>query len=145
MNHRSMRHKTDGGSTVLEMAYFSLILSALLLGFINGSAAWRAQHVLKNAVREGARVASLTPDLQSNDPVVTDVVDDILQNAGFQPGTYAASVEFVEPLRTGNPVTVTVTHLFVPVAGAGANVPVVGNGVQLRASAVMRYSKFVQE
>ncbi|MBI3616335.1 MAG: pilus assembly protein [Candidatus Omnitrophica bacterium] len=143
MNKRSIIHKMDSGTIAVEMALLPPVLALLLLGMINGSAAWRAQQVLTSATREGARVASLTPNLHADDPTVMGVIDDILQSAGFQSGTYTSSVQFSSPLRTGDPVTVTITHNFTSVTGGV--VPVVRYGIHLSASAVMRYSRFVQE
>lgn len=134
-----MKKERERGSVSVEMALLVLLIAAVLLGALNAGAAWRAKQVLENAAREGARLASVTPGLSPNDPAVLGLVDRILTAAGIPPAACTRAVEFQAPLRNGSPVTVNVSYLFKPVAGV--SVPVVGNGVELKASSVMRYMR----
>ncbi len=125
------------GNLIVELALLLPILLLVLVAVSDVSSAFRAKHVLKTATREGARVASVTPNLQLNDPVVFSVVDAIVQGSGVSGSTYRRSVEFATPLDPGNPVTVRAIHDFSPVLMQ--MIPVFGQTLELQTTSVMRY------
>lgn len=130
--------RTNRGVIAVELALLSTLLALVLAAAVHFGAAWRVQHLLENAAHEAARVATVTPNLQLNDPVVLAVVDDILLDAGIPAGTYNSRVQFATPLLWGNPVTVQITHRFRSALGLGVD-------FTLHASSVMRYARFVRE
>lgn len=53
--------KNRKGQTLIELALIIALLSAILLGITEFARAWFTKNSLKNAVRQGARVAAVTP------------------------------------------------------------------------------------
>ena len=135
--------RTLRGAALLEYALVLPMLAFLAVGIADMSAAWRTKHLLTEAAREGARTASVLPNLQQDDPRVQAVVDDVVQQAGLHPLVYAWSLTFpANPGGTalsGNPVTVTVTHAASAVSGAGLSP--LALGVTLEGSSTMRYER----
>ena len=128
-NARSCR-----GAVLLEFALVIAILVALATGLADAGIAFRIKHVLKVAAREGARLASVQPNLKPNDPAVLKVVEEILKESDVNGAT--ATVKPGKP-ATGDPVAVEVTYdydpLF-PAIGLG-----LGGTLKLRSSTTMRY------
>jgi len=87
MNVEQLRHKArgTGGQSVLELALVLPILLMLVVGITEFGRAWMTVNVLTGAVREGARVASVTPDLAQNVDVVRSAVTTLLTDASLQP------------------------------------------------------------
>jgi len=103
----------------------------------DAGAAWRVKSAITAAAREGARVASLTPNLQIDDAAVLQVVvDPILTGAGVELNRTTRSVRF-ETLAVGQPVTVEVIHRFEPLLLS--LVPAFEDAISLAASSTMRY------
>lgn len=131
-----MRKRGRAGAVLLEFALVIALLVALATGIADAGLAFRIKHVLRIASREGARVASVTPGLQANDPkVLTDVVDEILTTANIDLARVNRSVEAAP--ATGQPVTVEVTYDYEPLF-LGLGVGLTGT-VVLRSSSTMRY------
>lgn len=53
--------KNRKGQTLIELALIIALLSVILLGITEFARAWFTKNSLKNAVRQGARVAAVTP------------------------------------------------------------------------------------
>jgi Flp pilus assembly protein TadG len=53
--------KNQKGQTLIELALIIALLSVILLGITEFARAWLTKNALKNAVRQGARVAAVTP------------------------------------------------------------------------------------
>ena len=116
----------------MEFALVIAILVALATGVADAGMAFRIKHVLKVAAREGARLASVQPDLQSNDPVIRKVVEEILKESDVNGAEMI--VETNGP-TTGLPVTVKVTYNYNPLfPGLGLSGPLV-----LQSETTMRY------
>ena len=134
-----IRQKGTRGVVLVEAALLCLVITTALFGAVNFGSAWRTKHILADASREAARVASLTPGLQPDDPAILAVVDDVLNGAGLNPAEFTRTLEFAPPLNQGDPIRVRVTGIAQPVVGAGF--PVVGTPLPLRASSVAHYDK----
>ena len=129
MNTRGCR-----GAVLLEFALVIALLVALATGVADAAIAFRIKHVLKIAAREGARLASVQPDLKPNDPEVLKVVKEILKESNVKGAT--ATVKPGGP-TTGSPVTVEVTYDYDPLFPAiGLRL---GGTLKLRSSTTMRY------
>lgn len=135
--NRFFRKRGVRGAVAVELAAVLVLLVLLMIGFINASAAWRMKHVLTKASREGARIASVTPNLQVDDPVVLQVADEVMQKNGINPETAQRSVSFEAPLESGDPITVTVKLQFEPIVGGSLLKG--GQPLLLGVSSVMRY------
>ncbi len=129
-----MNARGNRGAVLLEFALVAMLLVALATGLADAGIAFRIKHVLKIAAREGARVASVTPGLQANDPVVLDVVSEILATSNV---TGAAATVNPGGPDTGEPVTVEVTYTYVPLFPAAGLA--LGGGLELRSATTMRY------
>lgn len=109
------RDSYQRGVVVLELALLILFLVSVMALYVNLGAAWNIKHRMENAAREGARFASLTSNLQVNDPRILDIMDGILQPqsgrmiAQISPDTYRRSISFVPPLHMGDPIRVQVS------------------------------------
>ena len=131
-----MRRCGCEGAVILEFALVIALLVALATGIADAGLAFRIKHVLRIASREGARVASVTPGLQTNDPkVLKNVVDEILKTANINLARVNRSVGAAP--GTGQPVTVNVTYDYQPLF-LGLGVGLKGT-VVLRSSSTMRY------
>jgi len=53
--------KQQKGQTLIETAFILIVILLILLGISEFSRAWFVKNTLKNAVRQGARVAAVTP------------------------------------------------------------------------------------
>ncbi len=102
------------GALVVEFALVLTLLFVLVLGAVEATAAWRIRNVLMMGAREGARIASSTPNLQLDDAEVLQFVEAILIGSGVDPSAATGSVQFEEPLTIGDPVTVSLTYRFEP-------------------------------
>lgn len=131
-----MRQRKEQGTVIIEFAVVIALLVALATGIADAGLAFRIKHVLRIASREGARVASVTPGLQVNDPkVLENVVDEILTASHVDLARVDRSVGAAP--ATGQPVTVDITYDYQPLflgLGVGLTGPVV-----LQSSSTMRY------
>ena len=75
------------GQSVLELALILPILLMLVFGIAEFGRAWMTLNVLTGAVREGARIASVTPDIYDNQSqiLVQRVVEQYLATANITP------------------------------------------------------------
>lgn len=88
--------KNRKGQTLIELALIIALLSAILLGITEFARAWFTKNSLKNAVRQGARVAAVTPatDLPSTSflcNVTCPNTNAIINAVCCQPGVKAAT------------------------------------------------------
>jgi len=121
---------------VVEAALIIPLALLLVMGAIELGRAWLSFNLLTHAVREGARRAAVTPELQQDDPQILSGIDATLQDAGVEAA--ASSVTFPAPLQTGTLVHVAAEVQFSPMvslifsqAGSAA--------IPLRADVVTRY------
>ncbi len=125
------------GAAAVEFALVAPLLTLLLAGVYDAGVAYRIEHVLTKVAREGARLASITPALQPDDPLVDQVVRKVMQQSGVDPTAAECSVSFESPLASGSPIRVNVALGFRP--ALGALLPSWREPVRLSASTVMRY------
>lgn len=134
--------RREDGSNLIEFVIVFPILMLILMGILDFGMLMRAQEVVTNAAREGARVAILPNYTQ------TDVrlrVNEYLTAAGLSPNdlsapTSAVSVPVVTPAGTFTALAVTVSYRYQMFMLSGASA-MFGGGigqVPLQASAVMR-------
>ena len=100
------------GSVSVEAAFLIPIWILLVLGILEGGRAWFTYNMLTHAVREGARLASVRPALEQNDPAVIDRIDAVLAVAGLRASQ--AEVRFTPPLRVTRTIRVSVQVDFRP-------------------------------
>ena len=125
------------GSVVVETALVVALLAVLAVIAADAASAWRIRTALVTAAREGARIASLVPNLQQDDPAALSVINDVLTGSGVDVALAGRSVTFSPPLAIGDPVTAIVTYAFQPTApglSAAFNGP-----IPLQAEARMPY------
>ena len=125
------------GGVVIETALLAALLAVLAIVAGDAAVAWRIRTVLSMAAREGARTASLVPNLRQDDPVAMAVMDEVLIGSGVHGSGAGRSVRFAVPLVIGDPVTATATYEFRPSA-PGLEVAF-GGPIMLRAAADMPY------
>jgi hypothetical protein len=101
------------GQALVETALVLLLLLIILLGIAEFSRAWYTKNSLKNAVRQGARVAAVTPGISSFSGVLcsgtpTDADDVAVHTAVCsQPGVSpTTSVSLIVDMATAPPTTV---------------------------------------
>jgi hypothetical protein len=112
-----------GGVTVEFVLIFPLLL-AVAFGTLEGGRAFATYNLLTYAVRQGARLAAVHPDLQPNDPAVLTEIDTILAAGGTLP--VSRTVQYVPPLDDNRIVTVAaqVLHeLLLPLPRGRMTVP----------------------
>jgi Flp pilus assembly protein TadG len=131
------------GATLIEYALALPVLLLLAVGMADLSAALRAKHLLVEAAREGARIASVLPNLQANDPRVGVVINDAVSQGGLVALVPVWTVEFPNSgsgtAQSGMPVTVTVSHDGSRLSGSGFSpLPAV---ITLQAHSTMRYER----
>jgi Flp pilus assembly protein TadG len=115
MNLRQLRYKVRGekGQSILELALILPVMMMLIFGITEFGRAWMTMNVLTGAVREGARVASVTPNLASNRQVVIDVVTGLLADANLEPAYVVIRPE--PSMDNMVQVTAAVNFFFTPV------------------------------
>jgi Flp pilus assembly protein TadG len=117
------RQRARRGASLVEYALVLPVLLLLAVGVADLSAALRAKHLLVEAAREGARIASVLPNLQANDPRVGVVINDVISQGGLVALTPTWSVDFPNSgsgtAQSGIPVTVTVAHEGSRLSGSG--------------------------
>ena len=129
---------------MIEAAVVLPVLLLLLFGIMEVGRALMTYNLLTRAVRAGARLAVVTPDLQPNDSRVLGRISDLLDDGGATAeakvaikGCHDSSWKDGDPLR-GAPVCVSAEAKFVPA------VPTMvfknsGDGIPLRAQVVARH------
>lgn len=104
------------GSVVIETALVAALLAVLAIVAADATSAWRIRTALVTAAREGARIASLVPNLQQNDPAALAVINEVLAGSGVDLALAGHTVSFAAPVAIGDPVTAIVTYAFQPSA-----------------------------
>jgi Flp pilus assembly protein TadG len=84
----------------------------LVVGITEFGRAWMTVNVLTGAVREGARLASVTPDLAVNRGVVRAAVTELLNGANLEPAFVRVMVEPAMPNTVR--VEAAVEFFFIP-------------------------------
>jgi len=101
------------GQSILELALILPIMLTLILGITEFGRAWMAMNVLTGAVREGARLASVTPDVFDNQQDVIVLVNRLLRSANLEP---AYVLIYHEPsMEDMVHVEAAVNFVFIPV------------------------------
>ncbi len=98
----------------MEGALVISLFVLLPLGLMEVARAFMSYNLLTHALREGARLAVVTPSLQPNDPSVVNRITTLLNNGGVTPAF--ASVTFIPPATRGTLVGVSAQVNFGPVA-----------------------------
>ena len=133
MLNRLFRTSNDRrGATMVEAAFALGIFLMLTIGILEVGRAWFSYNLLVHAVREGARLASVTPNLSGDDPDVLARVRSVLALGGLAPTADSVDVDNFPVLR-GDPVTVSAQVNFSP---ASALIPI---AVPLRVQVTTRY------
>lgn len=98
----SRRFRADSsGQALVEFALVMPLLLGLLVGIVELGQAWRSQHVLTHAVREGTRLA-IVPT--STTQQVTDRINQMLAQGGLD----ATQAQLTLALRSGSGTSDTV-------------------------------------
>lgn len=79
---KGFRRGASPGQAIVEFIVIAPILLLLLFAMIEFGAAWRTQHVLTHATREGARYAITLPSTPDS---LQQIVRDRLQDGGLDP------------------------------------------------------------
>jgi len=106
---RASREQSESGAVAVELAFVLPILVLLLVGIVEFSITYNRVQALHAAAREGARVASQS---YATSGEIEQRVSDALDPISFaNPVAIAISPSGGQPcnLRTGDPVTVSVT------------------------------------
>ena len=131
------------GASVIEYALVLPLLVLLVVGISDLSAGWRVKHLLTEAAHEGARMASVVPNLQPDDPRVRAVIDDMVQHGGLAANAYSVTVRFRaaggQPAQPGDPVTVAIINQGLTASGSPLS-PLWPN-FHIRAASTMRYER----
>ncbi len=85
MKNIKKRFLGEKGQSLLELALILPILLMLVAGITEFGRAWMTLNVLSGAVREGARIASVTPDIVYNQQNIRDAVTFLLASANLEP------------------------------------------------------------
>ncbi len=125
------------GAAGVEAALLLMVFLFICLGLMEVARAWFDYNLLTHAVREGARIAAVTQDLEAHEEIVTNRIAGILTDAAL---TIAESgISYAQrPLQMGTLITVKASVRFSPVLldllpGALAR------ALQLRTAVTTRY------
>ena len=141
--HHGRRHKgrLDRGAAAVEMALVMPILLAMLVGIIDFSRIFNAELQLSQAAREGARLASIRPQLLTTVLDATDLTairsraQLAAPNPAFGAPLLASGVVVVAPYCTSSPGPTDVASVRVDYVFEGI---LWMNGTTLSQTAVMR-------
>lgn len=134
--------KTIKGQTLIETALMLLFLLTILLMVTEFARAWFTKNSLKNAVRQGARVAVVTTPPIANFSLTCPnsnnvVISSVCSQPGVPAGTNVTLNCSATPCTSNSTVTVTATTTFTYVVGGSPWLwPKTQN---LRTNASMRY------
>ena len=123
------RISTENGAVMVEFALIATILIILLAGIIQFGLIFNTQLGLENAVREGARFASL-PANANNDQATANYMKSVIPHIPITTGDIQ-----ITPItrRIGQPLTVTIQYQYqIPVT-----LGVFPETISLRASSTM--------
>ncbi len=107
------RPVAHAGAAMIEAAFSLSLLILLLLGIMEIGRAFMTYNLLTYAVREGARLAIVSPTLQVNDAEVLGRINTLLQDGGVVAAE--SSVTFTPPAATGATIRVKAKVNFAPV------------------------------
>ncbi len=114
------------GNAIIEAAFVFPILFLMLIGILETGRAWMDYNLLTHAVREGARFASVRPQLNLNDGAVIGRINSVLAMGGLR--AQRTAVIYTTPLQTGRLVRVRAEIDFVPLVSGllpwGAVIPI---------------------
>ncbi|MBZ0169186.1 TadE-like protein [Candidatus Methylomirabilis lanthanidiphila] len=126
----------EAGSTIVEMALILPLFLLLVFGIFEFGRAWLIINTLNHAAREAVRLASVTPNLTTNNGAVITKATTILTSAGIAGATVTNTAATGTPLETTVNIALTYTWL----TGIG---PLLGfsfaGTIPLSSSATMRY------
>ena len=103
----------EGGSAMVEAALILPLFLFLCFGILEGARAWFDYNLLTHAVREGTRLAAVTPHLQIDDEAILNRMDEILLIGGLQ--ATSRSLTFTPPLQGNRAIRLNATANFVPI------------------------------
>ena len=89
MAEQKRQNSRRSGQAVVEFALVLPVFLLLLLGVVEFGRIFLRLHLLTNASREGARVASLPGNLEAD---VQDRVSDLLEAAGMEAGSWTTNM-----------------------------------------------------
>jgi hypothetical protein len=98
------KHPGKRGSVTVEFALIFPLLLAVTFGALEGGRAFANYNLLTYAVRQGARLAAVQPNLQLNDNAVLTQIDTLLAAGGMVPS--GRLVQYLPPLAANRIVTV---------------------------------------
>lgn len=101
------------GSVMVETALIMPLYLLIVLGILEGARLWFDYNLLTHAVREGTRLAIVTPLLQINDDRVLNRVGELLRTGGLE--TTQRSLTFTPPLQQNRFIRVNAQADFVPI------------------------------
>jgi hypothetical protein len=78
LEHLKKKIEGERGQSILELALILPVLLMLVLGISEFGRAWMTLNIMTGAVREGARIASVTPNLPDNKQEVSRYVRNYL-------------------------------------------------------------------
>lgn len=82
-----------GGGILVEVGLLFPLYLMVLFGALEGARAWFSYNLLTHAVREGTRLAAVTPSLQAEDERVLSRIEAILQAAGLQTANSSVALD----------------------------------------------------
>jgi len=115
-NLEQKRH-FDRGAAAVEMALVTPLLVAMIIGIIDFSRVFNAELQLSQAAREGARLASLSPQAGTTTMNATDLLSiqtraqQAAKNPAFGAALPLSGVVVVEPYCTSNSSTTDVAKV----------------------------------
>ena len=134
----SIRRGAQRGVAIIEGAVVISLVLLLLLGTMEMGRLWMGFNLLTHAVREGARLAVVTPNLQLDDVAVINRINTLLHSGGLADAAPCpGEVSIVTPPVPGErTVRVCARVDFTPVTAMifGSTTP-----IPLRATALARH------
>jgi len=140
--NRHLQQKAHSGAVLVEFALVLPVLCLFFLGTIHFGYAFRAHQILQNAVREGARFASL-PDPNATEEAIKNYVIDYCRKADLKPDVSSSEITVIRTYEIvidenqtvlGSQVSIDHPH---PLLFGGAMLPI-GGALTLHASVVFR-------
>jgi len=113
MKSIQMKRKIQGerGQSIMELALILPILLMLVLGISEFGRAWMTMNLMTGAVREGARLASVTPNIEYNREFIETYVEGYLEQYSIESRVSVTPDHFGQNMWR---VTATVDFSFLP-------------------------------
>ena len=131
---RTAAHQGRRGAALVELALVLPIFLALVFGIVGFGHAFLVTHALAAAARDGARLGVVLDHVQADDARIKARVDDVLQPVNVKD----AQVTNDQPIRRGDPLTVTVSLQYKPIIGDAIGFVGLPSTLPLKETAVMR-------